>query len=474
MNGDDKPKKKKKRLSVYDTFEELPLHAETVYDLRSNTSRWCIYNRETKKITYANSIRWANDNETYYPQDGGIGGLLERKTILLPSEAQEYQDEDSLLAEIEGFIRTYMVLPEEFYLLASHYVLLSWIGDCFTAVPYLRARGDTGSGKSRFLQVVGSLSYCGVFASGATTASPIFRIYDMFPRATFLFDEADWSNNRDDEFAEVIKILNVGYQKGQSVLRSEKDGNDIAPRAFDVFGPKILGTRNIFGDTALESRCFTIGLRMQDSLQGVPENVGTSFWKQAEDIRNKLLMWRFRRFKIYDEIPQIEGSAAVSHRLRMIMPPMILTREHQSSKEELIGYLTQLETDVRERRSMDMEAVILAGVLDCLEDQGTIAGLETNVPIIDVMHKVNADRDLEGEEKVTARKIHQILKTRLNVQVKRVAKKFTIIENSDYLKQLAAQFGLDSGYTSSNGVPEKTPDWITEKMDYVEAPAEPD
>lgn len=62
--------------------------------------------------------------------------------------------------------------------IASYYVLLSWVYDSFNELPYLRLRGDPGSGKRRFLLTAGLLCYKRIFASGASTVSPLFRIID--------------------------------------------------------------------------------------------------------------------------------------------------------------------------------------------------------------------------------------------------------------------------------------------------------
>ena len=54
------------------------------------------------------------------------------------------------------------------------------------------------------------------------------------------------------------RISNNGNVKGFPVLRSEsKDGKEFSPRAFQVFGPKLVGMRGHFDDPALESRFLT-------------------------------------------------------------------------------------------------------------------------------------------------------------------------------------------------------------------------
>ena len=110
--------------------------------------------------------------------------------MLLASEPRIYGSEAELVEEIRKFIHRYVDLSEMFENVATHYVLLTWLYDAFNELPYLRLRGDYGSGKTRALLTIGSLCYKGFFASGASTVSPIFHTLDAF-RGTLIFDEAD-------------------------------------------------------------------------------------------------------------------------------------------------------------------------------------------------------------------------------------------------------------------------------------------
>ena len=182
--------------------------------------------------------------------------LIKNEVVLLPSEPEEYGSEESLLREIQSFIHRYVDVSPLFEKIASYYVLFSWVYDGFNELPYLRVRGDPGSGKTRFLLTIGSLCYKPIFASGASTVSPIFRMLDSF-HGTLIVDEGDFRFS--DEKAEVVKILNNGNVKGFPVLRSEVSGKgrEFNPRAYHVFGPKLVATRGFFDDKALESRFLT-------------------------------------------------------------------------------------------------------------------------------------------------------------------------------------------------------------------------
>jgi len=101
---------------------------------------------------------------------------LAHDVVLLPSAPEEYDSEAELLREIESFIHRYVDVSPLFEKIASYYVLLIWVYNRFNELPYLRLRGEPGSGKTRFLLTVGSLCYKPIFASGASTVSPLFRI----------------------------------------------------------------------------------------------------------------------------------------------------------------------------------------------------------------------------------------------------------------------------------------------------------
>ncbi len=117
--------------------------------------------------------------------------LLAHGVVQFPSGRLAYSSEADLVVSIRGFIHRYADLSEAFEEAATYYVLLTWVYDAFNELPYLRLKGDFGSGKTRCLQTIGSLCYKPMFASGASTVSPLFRIIDAF-RGTLIIDESDF------------------------------------------------------------------------------------------------------------------------------------------------------------------------------------------------------------------------------------------------------------------------------------------
>ena len=263
-------------------------------------------------------------------------------TVLFPSTYEEYGTDHELFVEIRNFISSFVHLRAEdnaFRTLACCYVMLSWMHDRFYALPYLRARGDYGTGKSRLIQVVGSICYRPILAGGATTASPIFRIIERL-HGTLIIDEADFSKS--DMWEEIIKILNAGYTRGQGhVLRSERasDGQPFDVKAYDCYGPKILSTRKSFSDAALESRCFTHTMPLIKGLkQEIPYVLDEEFFTKAQRLRNQLLLWRLRNYNKVKVNPRerLPGLTNVEPRAVQIMQPVLACMRESPSVTHVV------------------------------------------------------------------------------------------------------------------------------------------
>lgn len=211
--------------------------------------------------------------------------------VKLPTGIVEYGDTLSLLKEIEAHIYRYLDVSDSFRKFAAYYILLSWLYDRFNTLPYLRFIGDTGCGKSRALDVCGGLCYKAISASGCITPAPIYRMLKKWA-GTLILDEADLQNS--DEYHEVVKILNCGFERNRPVIRAIKENPDRL-QILPTFGPKVFATRRRFKDAALEARCLTE--IMQETIRGdIPPTLTDRFYKEQETLRNKLLLFRFRNY----------------------------------------------------------------------------------------------------------------------------------------------------------------------------------
>lgn len=286
--------------------------------------------------------------------------LIRHGVIKLPSYADEYDNVSSLIDEIKTYIHRYVDLEPEFETVAAHYVLLTWVYDRFRETPYLRIVGDYGTGKTRFLQAVGSICYKPIFASGASTISPIFHSLDSFA-GTLILDEADFRFS--DAKAEITKILNNGNVAGFPVLRCEavKDGH-YDPKAFNVFGPKIVATRGHYSDPALESRFIYERARAGSVRKDIPANLPDHFDLESQNLRNKLLMYRFQNWhKI--ELPIAIGGAG---RIAQIFRPLLAVVENSDDRTIIDRYAKRSQSFLATLSSHSSEEKIVGIIADLL------------------------------------------------------------------------------------------------------------
>lgn len=221
------------------------------------------------------------------------GEELSLGAIKLSSGVTEYGNTLSLLREVEAHTFRYLDVSNAFRKFAAYYILLSWLYDKFSTLPYIRAIGDTGCGKSRLLDVVGLLCYKPTLVSGCITPAPIYRMLKRW-NGTMILDEADLQNS--DEYSEVVKILNCGFERGRPVIRATKDNPDKL-QFLPTFGPKVFATRRRFKDPALEARCLT-EIMQETTRDDIPATLTSTFHKEQEALRNKLLLFRLRNYAL--------------------------------------------------------------------------------------------------------------------------------------------------------------------------------
>jgi hypothetical protein len=359
--------------------------------------------------------------------------LVKNGVVLFPSEPEEYGSEENLLHEVQAFIHRYVDVGPLFEKIASYYVLLTWIYDGFNELPYLRLKGDPGSGKTRFLLTVGSLCYKPMFASGASTVSPIFRILDIF-RGTLVIDEADFRMS--DERAEIVKILNNGNAKGFPVLRSEVTGTrEFNPRAYAVFGPKLVATRRVFEDRALESRCLTEEMGLGRLRSDVPINLPPEHRDEALHIRNQLLLFRFRNLH-KREPSEALVDRTIEPRLNQIFVPLMAMVDDPLARAELRDLARRYNGELIVERGMDMEAQILEVIRDLLA-----AGSRPSVK--EVTDRMNDRHGADYDRKITTRWVGSMIRKRLHLRTEKSHGVFVIpFSETAKLPRLYEKYGI--------------------------------
>lgn len=362
--------------------------------------------------------------------------LIATECVLLPSDVGDVRDKRDLLEAVQGFLHRYVDLSPLFEEIAAYYVLLTWVYDAFSDLPYLRFRGDYGTGKTRALLTVGSLCHKPFFASGASTVSPIFHIQDAF-QGTLILDEADFRFS--DQTAELTKVLNNGTTRGMPVLRTMTNRNrELNPTAFRVFGPKIIAMRESFSDRALESRFLTEDTTARTMRSDIPIHLPESFKEEARELRNALLTWRFHaRATVRPDPSRVPPTG--SARLKQSSLALLSLMDDEDLRARVSEHLTGAEAGVIAERAETFEAAMIASITEAF---ATSTNARATVSAVTEGFNTRVGEDLG--KPMTNRWVGAFVRRRLRLATQKTGGVYVIpATERPKVAALATRFGVD-------------------------------
>jgi hypothetical protein len=348
--------------------------------------------------------------------DYDLKPFLETGCLFLPSAAWVSSVPTvTLLDEIKTFLLRYLFVPTDWVEPIALYLMMTWVYDRFTAVPYLRFLGEPGTGKTRSLEVCAALAYRGLKISGNITGPALFRSIEMV-RGTVALDEADFKDS--EEWNDIIKVVNCGYKAGIPVFRCE--GFNHTPRPFYVYGPKIISTRQRFEDHATETRCLTFETQEVKIPGHIPYQIPTSFYVDTLALRNKLLRWRFENFHLIDAQAQESRVRDLAPRLGEIGISLCAIAPPGEILNRLIRFLTNYDLESKEGSDKAL-------VTQALEQIG--AGLPGGIRTATVGRIAIEANKLAvslGKPEMTAKRVGGILRSSLGLKPRRTREGFVV------------------------------------------------
>ena len=389
-----------------------------------------------------------------------------KKSVLLPDAIGQYDSVRSLQREVAAFIHRYLDIDPFYENLAAYYVLFSWMYDSFQVLPYLRARGDYGTGKTRFLITIGAVCYKPIFVAGATTTSPIFRLLHEF-KGTLVLDEADFAAS--DTTADIVKILNVGFDRTFDVQRTGKRGDgEFAVEFYEVFGPKVIATRKKFDDRALESRCLTYETASIIPRADIPVILPIGFQEEARKLRNKLLRYRLEHWRPAVEVSNEDVDRSIEPRLNQVTMSLKKLVDDPGLVEEIDRFIREYQRQAVADRGMTLAAKVLQALVEA-HDQPVDVDESTDPPtftydlsVNEITRRTNAildeenERDGDDEEDEKKRKKYElgvkrvgvIIRNELQLKTQRDHSKqyrgrFVVLWDEDRVKALCQRYGVD-------------------------------
>ena len=262
-------------------------------------------------------------------------------------------------------------------------------------------------------------------------------------RGTLIVDEGDFRFS--GEKAELVKILNNGNGRGFPVLRSESvSGREFSPRAYTVFGPKLIATRGYFQDRALESRCLTeetSGRKLRDD---IPINLTGDYKREALELRNKLLMFRIRSFGKRQIDPAL-ADRSIEPRLTQIFVPLLSVIEDAGAREALRQVAREYHKELVADRGMDVEAQ----VLEIIQELQSVSD-GSGIAIKEIASRFIEQHGEDFERKVTPHWIGRVVRRKLQLRTERRREGYVIaVSEEAKLTRLFEKYGIESDPVNS-------------------------
>ena len=154
-------------------------------------------------------------------------------------------------AKIKMILKEYMDMDEEYYSLVSLWIIGTYFHKQFSSYPFLFFNAMKGSGKTRVLKIISTLSNNGRIV-GSMTEAVLFR---TAKERTFCIDELEGTNEKGRENLRLL--LNSAYKKGLFVERMVKKKEEQVVESFEVYCP--IAMANIWGlENVLQDRCVSV------------------------------------------------------------------------------------------------------------------------------------------------------------------------------------------------------------------------
>lgn len=235
--------------------------------------------------------------------------------------------QENILDDIEYEIRKHSFFDrDEKYVanalwLAGTYLLKQDSIKVFNAFPMLAFMSpEPDSGKSRALKVTELLA-CNAIANGSYTTASLLAKIDSEPEPiTICLDEIDTIFSHGKDNSDLIRLLNLGYERGTKIVRMKRFGDGLhetpayCPKAFA--GLKIA---RLPGPT--KTRTIIISLRPKTDDEVVERHIQ---FEALKELREKVAAWsidesNLNKLKTVD----LEGASFLTNRNEQIWEPLL-------------------------------------------------------------------------------------------------------------------------------------------------------
>ncbi len=192
---------------------------------------------------------------------------------------------NNLYRDGKSYLGKYIDTKERETGLLFLYASATHVYENYQNFPILHFLGDYQTGKNRRLELLDPLCLNPSIYTNATLAS-LFRTTDG-KKGTIMIDEADSLLG----LVEIKNFLLAGYQKGVTIPRMVPDSTHpkgYRPEKFEIYGPKVIVSREGTDDEALNSRSIIIITLSKAANSIVPDTLPKEAVEEGKELKKRV------------------------------------------------------------------------------------------------------------------------------------------------------------------------------------------
>jgi hypothetical protein len=230
--------------------------------------------------------------------DWVVAGHAKTELLALVEEASFYppvsmsqvetvpEDGARLLADLENFLRRYVLLPDGAALTVAVWSMATFMFGSFDCFAYLGITSPTPRcGKTTLLDLISLLAANPISATNISEAALFRTVAEDKP--TLLLDETEWMREKSERAQIFRNLLNAGHRASAVAIRC---GNDGKCERFSVYCPKAIACIGDLSDT-LADRSIHVPMQRKNAADRIERFRFSRVRKEAEPLQLRITQW---------------------------------------------------------------------------------------------------------------------------------------------------------------------------------------
>ena len=305
-----------------------------------------------------------------------------------------------LLADRLGlFLRRFVFFKDQrTYNLVAVWVMGTYVHVLFRYYGYLHIRSpEKRCGKSLLEEILSKLAFNATVPLTHPTTAQLYRGPSR-DRGTQILDEIDRLKTDKELFGALLAVLNVGFQRGGTVLRYERVGERFEERSFEPFAPRILaGIATTSLPDVLEDRSIPVSMHRRRRTERVERFNVRVLETEILRLREELYLWALSHaeelVQVYEQMGEVPALADLDDRLRDIWEPLVAIAslsdaECNDGSTHLVDLMTAVAGDLCQfRLAAEQETPTVILIQSLLEIRRELGEYHTPTRLLEELRK---------------------------------------------------------------------------------------